>query len=105
MVGKSGMGLMVDEQLIQLPSEDLISYLRTIRAEDIARIKVITNPPAKYEAEVNSGLINIVLKKETINRWNISLRSAYRQSTLPSGYIGGAISFRQNGFTFYSDVS
>lgn len=47
---------------MQLAGDGLSSFLATISSEDIKTIEVITNPPARYSAEGNSGLINIVLK-------------------------------------------
>ncbi|MGY0407724.1 MAG: hypothetical protein ACWIPJ_05140 [Polaribacter sp.] len=39
--------------------------MQSLTTKDILRIEVITNPSAKYEAEGNTGIINIVLKKKT----------------------------------------
>ena len=69
-VGKSGIKVMVNDKLIQLSGADLISYVKSIPASNIKRIEIITNPSARYEAEGNSGLINIVLKKNSAAGFN-----------------------------------
>lgn len=61
--GKSGVAVMINERMLNLSGSELITYLKSLRSENIEKIEVITTPPAKYEAQGNSGLINIVLKK------------------------------------------
>ena len=74
--GKSNVAVMVNDKLLNLSGQELINYLKTLRSDDIARIEVITTPPARYEAEGKSGLINIILKKNTNLGWNASLQSS-----------------------------
>lgn len=62
-VGKSGVSVMVNDRMINLSGNELINYLRSLRSDNISKIEVITTPPSKYEAQGNSGLINIILKK------------------------------------------
>ncbi|RNA61625.1 TonB-dependent receptor [Chryseobacterium nematophagum] len=74
--GKSNVGIMVNDRLLNLSGQELINYLKTLRSDDVAKIEVITTPPAKYEAEGKSGLINIILKKNTNKGWNASLQTS-----------------------------
>ena len=104
MIGKSSVGVMVDDKLIDLPSEELANFLRSISSEDIMHIEVISNPPSKYEAEGNSGLVNIVLKKARKNSWNASIRSGYNQQTNGSGNIGATFIYNKNKFSLASSV-
>jgi hypothetical protein len=64
--GKSNVAVMINDRLLNLNGQELINYLKTLRSDDILKIEVITTPPAKYDAEGKSGLINIILKKMPI---------------------------------------
>lgn len=89
-VGKSGVSVMVNGRMLHLSGDTLTTYLRSLRSDDIARIEVITTPPAKYEAQGNSGIINIVLKKNTQKGWSGSLSGTYRRNQL-NGFRGSAV--------------
>lgn len=94
MVGKGGMGVMVNEKIIYLSGTDLVNYLKTLRSESVEKIEIITNPPAKYEAQGNAGLINIVLKKNESLGWSGSLSSTYRKAVYASYNNNLALFFR-----------
>ncbi|CVK16014.1 Outer membrane receptor proteins, mostly Fe transport [Apibacter mensalis] len=79
-IGKSSLKVMVNDRLIPLSGDDLVNYLKSISSDNIKNIEVITAPPAKYDAEGNSGLINIVLKTSKKNNWNSYLGGTYKQS-------------------------
>ncbi|MDB5148949.1 MAG: TonB-dependent receptor, partial [Mucilaginibacter sp.] len=61
-VGKGSVKVMVNERLVQLAGTDLLRYLRSLSASQVASIELIKNPGASYDAEGNAGLINITLK-------------------------------------------
>lgn len=92
--GKSNVAVMINDRLLNLNGQELINYLKTIRSDDILKIEVITTPPAKYEAEGKSGLINIILKKNTNLGWNGSLQ------TSGSYYGGRPTTSTRSGATF-----
>jgi outer membrane receptor protein involved in Fe transport len=61
--------------------------LKTMPAATIKKIEVITNPPAKYEAEGVGGIINIITTKKTPAGYNGSVSASARY---PKGYNGNA---------------
>ncbi|WP_312150672.1 TonB-dependent receptor, partial [Empedobacter sp.] len=60
-------------------SQSAAQLLKQIPSNQIQRIEIITNPSAKYEADGNSGIINIVLVKGTKKGYNIGLIAGYEQ--------------------------
>lgn len=86
--GKSGVSVMVNDRMLNLSGNELVNYLKNLRSENILKIEVITTPPAKYEAQGNSGIINIVLKRNMDLGWSGYLNTYYTQRTYVSS--GGA---------------
>jgi len=75
-VGKGGLLVLVDDREIHLSGSDLINYLKSIPSDNIKSIEVITTPPAKYEAQGNSGILNIILKKAKNDSWSLQLTTS-----------------------------
>lgn len=102
-VGKSTVNVMIEDKIINLSGNELINYLRGIGSENIKNIEVITTPPAKYDAQGNSGLINIKLKKAPEDSWAVNLRNYYMQNSYPS-YLGGiSFTFNKNKLSLFTD--
>ncbi|WP_199139913.1 outer membrane beta-barrel family protein [Pedobacter sp. ASV12] len=91
-VGKGGVSVMINERMVPLRGSDLINYLKSLRSDDIEKIEVITTPPAKYEAQGNSGLINIVMKSNPSLGWSGNFSPSFIQNS----YSGFANNFNLN---------
>jgi hypothetical protein len=105
MIGKSGMSVMIDDKLIQLSGDDLIGYLKSIPSGNIKSIEVISNPPAKYDAEGNSGIVNIKLKKANENSISGNLKTSYTQAKYPLGNWGGGLNYQKDKLTVTSNIN
>jgi outer membrane receptor protein involved in Fe transport len=76
--------------------------LRSMPASSIQKIEVITTPPAKYDSEGLSGIINIVTTKKIDNGYNGSLNLREQVPFGPG--IGGNITAKFNKFGFNAYV-
>lgn len=61
--GRSGSKVYINERELKMESAQLLSYLRTLRAEDIRKIEVIPVSGADYDADSSAGIIKITLKR------------------------------------------
>lgn len=62
--GKSPL-ILINGRVSGISGADRSANLEQIPASSIERIEIITNPSAKYDADAEGGIINIVLKKNT----------------------------------------
>ena len=104
-VGKGQVLVMIDGRAQRIPQEELAGFLKTIPADNIKTIEVITTPPAKYEAEGNSGIINIVLKTAKANSWNANIGTSYTQRTYANSNLQGLFNYNYNKLSLQASVS
>ncbi|AZA78361.1 TonB-dependent receptor [Chryseobacterium sp. G0186] len=97
--GKSSLSVMVNGRMLNLSGTALFNYLKSIRSENIAKIEVITTPPAKYEAQGNSGIINIVLKKNPNIGFSGNINSNLIQRTYSGFSSNGALNYQTEKFS------
>ncbi|WP_121808134.1 TonB-dependent receptor domain-containing protein [Mucilaginibacter kameinonensis] len=77
--GKTGVKVMIDGRLMRMSMDQLITLLNSMSADNTTQIELMNTPPAKYDAEGNAGIINIVTKKSKKRGTNGSI-------TLTAGY-------------------
>jgi hypothetical protein len=77
--GKSGVVVLVDGRPSYLSGPDLANLLKSMSASQLEQIEIMTNPPAKYDAAGNSGVINIKTKKNKQFGYNGSITTGYTQ--------------------------
>jgi outer membrane receptor for ferrienterochelin and colicin len=68
--GKQGVMVMLDGRPTYLSGTELANLLRGMESSQIEQIEIMTNPPAKYDAAGNSGVINIKTKKNKLKGFN-----------------------------------
>lgn len=69
--------VLINNRRTFLEGNDLITYLKNIPSSTISKIELNTNPPANYDAEGSLGVINIILKKNYNNMFNIGYSSSF----------------------------
>jgi outer membrane receptor protein involved in Fe transport len=68
--GSDKVAVLIDGKQTALTGSGNQRALDNIPASAIERIEVINNPSAKYDANGNAGIINIIYKKEVKEGWN-----------------------------------
>ncbi|MGE5446721.1 MAG: outer membrane beta-barrel protein [Bacteroidales bacterium] len=63
MNGKGGVMIIINGRQNRMPMAAAVEMLAAMNADNVKKIELITSPPAKYDAEGDAGIINIVLKK------------------------------------------
>lgn len=77
--GRTGVTVMINDLPTYMSALDLSNFLRSMPAENIKSIEVINNPSSRFDAEGSAGVINIRLKKNTVDGMfgNVQLGGQY----------------------------
>lgn len=97
----NGVRILVDGKPSAMISSGNADALRRMQGDIIESVEVITNPSARYEAEGEAGIINIILKKNKKRGVNGSfgLNAGY-----PENFGGSySLNFRRNDFNLFSN--
>ena len=103
--GKSGVVIYLDGRPSYLSGPDLANMLRNMTASQLEQIEIMTNPPAKYDAAGNAGVINIKTKKNKQFGYNGSITSGYTQGRYARFNESVSFNYRNQKVNFYSTLN
>lgn len=95
--GMQGVRVLIDDKPTYLSAAQLASWLKSMQGKEVERIEIIENPSARYDAEGNSGIINIKTKHIKAPGFNgsvnggLTLSNSYRQLPAPDFDGVGAV--------------
>jgi outer membrane receptor protein involved in Fe transport len=85
--GQSNFKVLVNGKSSSMMSSNLKEVLKSMPANTIKNIEVITNPSSKYDAEGVGGILNIITSKKIIDGYNGSVSSGVNSR----GSINGSV--------------
>lgn len=103
--GKSNVLIYLDGKPTYLSGSDLLRLLESTPAGNIEKVEIMDNPPARYDAEGNAGIINIVRTKEAATGLNgsVSLNTGYGRYPKASPSLD--VNYRQKKFNLFGNYN
>lgn len=74
--GSSNVRILVDGKESAMAGSDINAFLQSLPADAISKVEIMTNPSAKHDAEGQSGIVNIILKKNIRTGLNGSVNAS-----------------------------
>ena len=103
--GKQSVMIMVDGRPTQLSGADLANLLRNMSSAQLDQIEIMTNPPAKYDAAGNAGVINIKTKKAIKAGLNGSASVSYGHGKYSKVNEGFNFNYREGKVNLFTNLS
>ena len=103
--GRQGLLVLIDGKRQPMTGTELADYLRTLPAEQLATIELITNPPASYDAQGTAGVIAINLKKDQRQGANGSANLGYGRGRYGRLTTGATLNYRRQKTNSYGSYT
>jgi outer membrane receptor protein involved in Fe transport len=101
--GKAGVIIMIDGKPTYLNAADLANYLKNMQSNQLDQIEIMSQPPAKYDAAGNSGVINLITKKNKNNGFNGSITTSAIVAIYFKNTNNIVFNWRQGKTNFYGN--
>jgi iron complex outermembrane recepter protein len=92
-IGKSSTVVYINNRKTDMPKEMIIEMLRSLPAENIKNIEVITNPGSEYTAATTGGIININIRRMLNEGWQGNLAAQSIQGVFNMNLVNGFVNY------------
>lgn len=99
--GRQSVNVMIDGKQQRLSSQDLASMLQGMQSASVQKIEIISNPSAKFDAEGNAGIINIITKKNRRDGLNGSISAGYGQGRYEKTNTSLNLSYKEEKYNLF----
>jgi hypothetical protein len=94
----------INDRKVYLTASELRSLLEGSAANGVESVEVITNPPAKYDAE-GGAVVNIKMKKNLATGYNGNVFANYTQGIFPKLNMGTGHFYKTDKINLYAGYS
>jgi outer membrane receptor protein involved in Fe transport len=102
--GESNYKILINGKESSLVAHSPSDVFKSMPASNIQKIEIITTPPAKYDAEGLSGIINIITKKKIDQGYNGNINLRENSLYGPGGGVSLNVKNGKLGLSMYSGV-
>lgn len=103
--GKQNVIVLIDGRPAYLSGADLANMLKGMQASQLEQIEIMTNPPARYDASGNAGIINIKTKKNKIKGFNGNVSAGIGQGVYFKTNESISLNYRNGRVNLFSSYS
>lgn len=103
--GQQGVAIFIDDKPTYLSGAALADYLRALPSSTLQQIEIMTNPPAKYDAAGNAGVINIKTKKTQLKGFNLGLSLSIGQARYTRTNNSLNFNYRKNKLNLFGNFA
>lgn len=97
--------LLIDDKPTYLAGVELENYLRSLPSSTVDQLELMTNPPARYDAAGNGGIINIRTKKNKIIGLHGGLNLSYIQGRYTRTNNSANLNYRRNKLNVFASAT
>ncbi len=103
--GKSSVIVYINDRIVRLKGRTLISYLNSLPPDIIKSVKIISTPPAQYDAEGNVGIVNIITDKNILPGWKEYFRAGSTKNNYSSYILSAYLNYNGKKMFFEGNIS
>ncbi|WP_207512698.1 TonB-dependent receptor domain-containing protein [Longitalea luteola] len=103
--GKQNVVVLIDGRPAYLSGADLANMLKGMQASQLEQIEIMTNPPARFDAAGNAGVINIKTKKNKVKGFNGNMSAGVSQGVYFKTNESLSLNYRNGKVNVFSNYS
>jgi len=123
-LGRNDLKVMFNGRIKKIPKDELIGMLKSHEASNVKKIEVIKDPGAKYDAEGNYGILNIITEKKDnyiggelsdeilyCQKWknashlNLNYNHKRFTSSFNAGWTYGKTRYTESSYDYFTDLT
>lgn len=99
----SNVKILIDGKESAMAGNDVTTLLQSLPANSIDKVEIITNPSSKYDAEGQTGIVNIVLKKNIRTGLNGAVNTS--AGSYDNYMAGLTLNYRDKKFNYFGSYN
>ncbi|HEX8024273.1 outer membrane beta-barrel protein [Mucilaginibacter sp.] len=103
--GKQGVTIYIDGRQTFLNGAQLVNYLKSLPSGTIEKLELMPVPPAKYHVEGNTGLINIITKKNHTEGFNGGLTATHGRGHYAKANYSLNLNYKIGKLNFFGNAA